>query len=81
MALIRFTNQTIKPLPHDKALAIWNVLNGTVEPTEEQAAFIATVERVYLDWRKAPADYLEKYADTLNEMERSLQPRKLKHPW
>lgn len=49
---------SIKP---EKAVSIWEVLIGEREGTEEQQAFVATVERVYMNYPTAPLSYQQAY--------------------
>lgn len=65
MAVIKLIDGRTVTLPHEKAVVIWQVLTGEIEPTKEQEKFCSTVDRVYLNRYKAPESYLNRYRSTL----------------
>ncbi len=66
MAFVRYI-QPIKgkqagTIAHDKAIAIWLVLNGETEPANErQADYCLNIQRLYLDYDTAPESYKRAY--------------------
>lgn len=68
MAIAHLTNGKKMYLPPDKALNLWRILNGEVEPTKEQEAFATRVEKLYLNRHTAPQSYLDKHHDILKQM-------------
>lgn len=58
MALVKFFDGRGVELSAEKGLAIWQVLNGQLEPTHEQEKFCEKVLKIYLNWRNAPDDYV-----------------------
>ena len=61
MALIVF-NDGRKPItvPAEKGAHIWKILQGELEPdNEQQSAFCETVRNVYLNASNAPDSYLD----------------------
>lgn len=62
MAFVRFIDGRTTVLPAEKALAVWEVLNGRREPeNDRQAMFCSRVQRLYLNRNNAPQDYLDMY--------------------
>ena len=59
MAYIRYINGKGGVINKDKALAIWNVLQGNAVPTPAQEKFCLTVKKIYLNKYTAPDDYLK----------------------
>jgi hypothetical protein len=59
-------------LSKDQALAVWEVLQGRQEPSEKQAEFCSQIERLYLNYEYAPADYIQMYPEPVEEQEREL---------
>ena len=59
MAYIRFIGGNGLIVPAETGVEIWRVLAGEKEPNDEQAEFCKRVDRVYLNWRKAPRSYLD----------------------
>jgi hypothetical protein len=80
MAYIRFNTGKTGTVSHDKGIAIWQVLNGEVEPENDaQAQFIASIQNIYLDRHNAPESYLKARAQVHAQMDNAgkLQPL----PW
>jgi hypothetical protein len=48
-------------MPRDKCLAIWQVLVGEVEGTPAQQEFALKVKDVLMDYKTAPASWLERH--------------------
>lgn len=69
MAFIRFKDQTCRFMPQDKALDIWRVKRGKMPATAKQQAYCETVQEVYLNWRTAPADYVEEHKQHIYDPE------------
>lgn len=67
MAFVQFTDGTGVNVSAEKGLMIWDVLTGKVEPTAEQERFILKVNKICLDWRTAPDDYIERHLDTIKD--------------
>jgi hypothetical protein len=66
LAFIVFHDHTSKSVSAEKGLHIWQVLCGDKEPeNEQQAEFIAQIERIYLNRKTAPASYLAMYPEPL----------------
>lgn len=62
MAFCVFTDGKTTTLKPEQALAVWNVLQGRIEPENAaQRAFCDRVKRLYLNRENAPQDYLEMY--------------------
>ena len=72
MAILQFSNGKRKIVTHEVALSVWNILQGTEEPTPEQAKYVLHVSRVFLNWRRddLPLDYRLKYQDTISWLQR-----------
>jgi len=68
MALCKLASGQGIELTAEKGLAIWQVLQGQVEPTPEQEAFCMKVTKIYLNWHNAPLDYLLDRLSILREM-------------
>jgi hypothetical protein len=66
MSFIVFHDHTSVNVTPEKGLHIWQVLCGEQEPeNEQQAEFIAQIERIYLNRKNAPASYLAMYPEPL----------------
>ncbi len=51
-------------LSKEQALAVWEVLQGRREPeNDKQAEFVGSIERIYMPYEYAPADYCQMYPD------------------
>ena len=51
-------------IPHDKAIAILDVLEGRTEPEDaKQEAFILKVQKIYFSWTDASDDYIQNNAE------------------
>lgn len=70
MAVVKLTDGKKLIMPHEKAVVIWQVLNGEIDGTEEQVNFCTKVERVFLSRYKAPASYLRHYAELIRRMDK-----------
>lgn len=46
--MLWLTDGSFKVIEPEKAITIWSVLNGEVEPTEEQAAFLPNVRDIFI---------------------------------
>lgn len=68
MAYILFKNGTRKIVEPEKALAIWQIMHGEKPSSPRQQAFIKKIERVYLNWRKAPKSYLKDREAIIRDM-------------
>lgn len=60
MALVTYnTNRKAEAIPMAKAINIWKVLTGELEPVNEaQANYVATVKDVHMQVDGAPQSYL-----------------------
>lgn len=58
MALIKLHSGKVQPITHEKAAAIWQVMQGEIDGTPEQIKFCDQVKDIYLDWRIAPESYI-----------------------
>jgi hypothetical protein len=66
LAFIVMHDRRTKSVTAEQGLHIWQVLNGEAEPeNEQQAEFIAQIERIYLNRKNAPASYLAMYPEPL----------------
>ncbi|MCA9333313.1 hypothetical protein KDA00_05585 [Candidatus Saccharibacteria bacterium] len=67
MAIILLADGSKTPLPHEKALAIWQILNDQYdgEPRPDQIQFCEKVKKVYLNRYRPdiPKLYLEQNAE------------------
>ncbi len=70
MAIIKLTNGNQLTMSHERAVIIWQVLNGEIEGSEEQVTFCSKVERVFLNRYKAPQSYLKRYAELIRRMDK-----------
>lgn len=68
MAIVKLVDGQTISLPHEKALVMWQVLIGEIEPTNEQQAFCSKIDRIYLNRYKAPESYLNRYKTVLSAM-------------
>lgn len=61
------TDRRTKSVTAEQGLHIWQVLNGEAEPeNEQQAEFIAQIDRIYLNRKTAPKSYLDMYPEPLD---------------
>lgn len=69
MAHIRLNNGTTQSLSHEKAVVIWNILQGNQEPTEEQDKFCSKVHAVYLNYlnKDCPVDYIQYHREAIRQ--------------
>lgn len=65
MALIKFKDGKKKLVSEDVGVDIWRGLNGQIELTEKQAHYLETVDRIHIDYRHAPDDYISQYLDEI----------------
>lgn len=68
MAIIHRTDGKHEVVDPEIGAAIWKVLNGEIEPSPEQAKYCETVEKIDLNWRKAPDSYIKAHFDTIIPM-------------
>jgi hypothetical protein len=74
-ATVVFKNKRAKFLPQSQAEALWWIHEGGKKPrNKKQAQFAAAVERVYLNRKTAPAEYLAKHPIALD-------PKPDAEPW
>jgi len=59
MALLQWIDGTRKIVKPEVGAEIWRVMNGEIEPNEDQQQFCAEISRVFLNWRDAPDTYIE----------------------
>jgi hypothetical protein len=57
LASILYTDGTLRKIEVDKALAAYNALTGITEPTEAQADWLCTIQRIFLPPSARPAGY------------------------
>lgn len=48
LASLLYTDGSLRPIPPEKAVDVWNVLNGHGEPTEAQAKFLPSIKDVFI---------------------------------
>lgn len=70
MAVVKLFNGDQLTMSHERALTIWQVLNGELDGTDEQKEFCSKVEKVYLNRYKAPDSYLHHYAEIFRKMDK-----------
>lgn len=72
MAVIQLNTGKGVEVTHEKALACWNVLQGTVEGTEEQQKFALRVKAIYFNWRRddIPASFYDKHRKAIDDLRR-----------
>lgn len=68
MAIVKLSDGSQRILNNEQATALWQVLNGEVEPTKEQEAFAARVDKIYLNRHKAPKSYIDAHFDIIRQM-------------
>lgn len=68
MAHVIFHDGQKTNLSADKAQTVWQVLTGQIEGTDKQQQFVASIKKIYLNWRNAPDDYLLQNAEILREL-------------
>ena len=83
MAVVRFTDNSKKLIPEDKAIVLWLCLTGEKIPTPEQRKYCQKVKTVTLNWRTAPDSYISKNLPTvipqaLNDWSVDLKGRPIK---
>lgn len=61
MAVVVFLDGHRQIVNGEQGVAIWRVLNGEVEPTEQQADYCREIRDLYLNLREAPQSYFDKY--------------------
>lgn len=61
MAMIVFTDGKKQLVKHDVAVAIWEILNDEVEPSEDQAVYCEKVADIYLNPYEAPDSYVQRH--------------------
>lgn len=61
MSFVVFNNGTNKHLTPEQGLALWEVLQGRVEPTKQQEQWCLNIKRLYLNKYTAPEDYIQRY--------------------
>lgn len=71
MAVLRFNNGKERTIGFEQSHEIWAILNGDKEPNLEQEKFCANIDRIFLNWRKAPDSYIEKHFDVIAEFHMS----------
>lgn len=70
MAVVKLSDGNQLTMSHERALVIWQVLNGEIEGSEEQITFCSKVAKVYLNRYKAPDSYLSHYAEIFRKMDK-----------
>lgn len=68
MAHIELVDGKKRSITPEQGVVIWNILQGRNDPTQEQERFISNIRKVYLNWRKAPDDYIEQNFDYIKPM-------------
>lgn len=58
MAIIRKTNGTDITVSAEQGSRYWLVLNNKSVGTEEEQDFCSDIKHIYLNWRKAPDEYI-----------------------
>lgn len=67
MAYIILNNKKTITISAEKANQMWLVLNGYIEGTEEQQDFCSKVSKIYLNWRKAPPEWIKENIELYRE--------------
>lgn len=62
MAVVEFTNGRRRFCSAAQGRRIWQVLNGEIEPSKQEATYCSYVRRVYLSRMNAPHSYQERYS-------------------
>lgn len=68
MAYVVFTDGKKSNISAEQGLGIWQVLNGEIEGDEKQQEFCRKVEKIYLNWRNAPDNYIKANFDLIMPM-------------
>ncbi len=68
MAIILLTNGKRHIVSAEQGVAIWRILNDERQPRNQtEADFCLKIDRLFLSRQSAPASYLEKFGDVLDE--------------
>lgn len=59
MAIVKYLDEKDEVITAEVGAMIWKVLNGELEPDEEQQAFVEKVKTVHLNFRNAPDSYIK----------------------
>lgn len=62
MAVVQFHNGKQKEISAEQGRLIWEVLNKErAAENDAQATYIASIKRIFLNWRNAPDSYISQY--------------------
>jgi hypothetical protein len=67
VAIMRGTDRVDRPIDHETAVSVWEVLNGEREGNADQQAYCENVEKLFISWRHAPDSYIESRRDMILE--------------
>lgn len=73
MAVIRLTNEQQVTVSREKAVEVWEVLNGEKDGTPEQEEFCSKIKKIHFNWRNAPDSWVMQNLQFVKE--------ELKHDW
>lgn len=68
MAILKLSNGKDKTISLEQSHEIWSILNGEKEPTKEQEEYCSNIDKIYLNWRKAPDSYIRDRFDIIAGM-------------
>lgn len=65
MAMIKFNDESDMPCSAEQGHRYWAVMNGEVEPDEDEMKFCSKIKHIYLNRFNAPDSYIERYREII----------------
>ena len=74
MALVILKDGRSLKITKEQGHDIWAILQGDKQPDEEQAKFVESISKLYLNFNNAPDSYISEYLDSFTKWCKSEWP-------